>query len=144
MLSERVKKRLTLICLHGILILACLLILFPLLWVLRTSFAHRVIAYQIPPQWIFTPTFDNYITIFKEEPFHLFFLNSLIVALASTLVCLIIGAPAAFSYSRFRTGGNALRVGMLSTQMLPAITLVIPFFLLFKFLGLYNTRTGLV
>ena len=106
MLNERVKKRLPLICMHGILIMACLTVLFPLLWILRTSFAHRVIAYQIPPKWFFTPTFENYITIFKEEPFHLFFTNSLIVALASTLVCLIIGAPAAFSYSRFRTGGR--------------------------------------
>jgi len=144
MVNARLKKRLSLIFMHAILIVACLVILFPLLWILRTSFAHRVIAYQIPPKWFFTPTFENYIIIFKEEPFQLFFSNSLIIALSSTLVCLIIGAPAAFSYSRFRTGGNALRVSMLATQMLPAITLVIPFFLIFKSIGLYNTRIGLV
>ncbi|MBD3307181.1 ABC transporter permease subunit [candidate division KSB3 bacterium] len=144
MSHERFKKKLTLVGLHAILLFGCVIVLFPLLWILRTSFAHRVIAYQIPPQWIFTPTFANYVTIFREEPFHLYFANSLIVALASTLVCLLIGAPAAFSYSRFRTGGNALRVSMLATQMLPAITLVIPFFLIFKSIGLYNTRTGLV
>ncbi len=141
---DRLKRRLSLICMHTILIIACLAILFPLLWTLRTSFAHRVVAYQIPPKWFFRPTFDNYLVIFKEEPFQLFFGNSLIVASASTLVCLIIGAPAAFSYSRFRTGGNALRVSILATQMLPAITLVIPFFLILKSIGLYNTRTGLV
>ena len=144
MIDNRVKKRVTVFCLHGVLVIACLIVLFPLLWILRTSFAHRVIAYQIPPTWFFTPTLENYITIFKEEPFHLFFANSLIVALASTFVCLLIGAPAAFSYARFRTGGNALRVSMLATQMLPAITLVIPFFLIFKSVGLYNTKTGLV
>jgi multiple sugar transport system permease protein len=144
MISYRTKKRLTKIGLHAILIIACLLILLPLMWTLRTSFAYRVIAYRIPPQWFFTPTLDNYRIIFKEHPFPLFFMNSLIVASASTLVCLLIGAPAAFSYSRFHTGGNSLRVSMLSTQMLPAITLVIPFFLIFKNIGLYNTRIGLV
>jgi len=144
MLEYRLKRKITLILLHIILIIASIVILFPLIWVLRTSFAHRVIAYRIPPKWIFTPTLDNYRTIFQEEPFHLYFINSFIVAFLSTVVCLLIGAPAAFSYSRFRTGGNALRVGILSTQMLPAITLVIPFFLIYKLIGLYNTRIGLV
>ena len=103
----------------------------------------RVIAYRIPPEWFFKPTWDNYIMIFKNHPFHLFFANSLIVALASTLLCLMIGAPAAYSFSRFRTGGNSVRVSILTTQMLPVITLVIPFFLIFRWAGLYNTRTGL-
>ncbi len=144
MFKYKFKKKITIISLHVILILASLIILFPLLWTLRTSFAYRVIAYQIPPKWIFMPTFENYKIIFKSQPFLLFFTNSSIVALTSTVVCLIIGAPAAFSFSRFRTGGDALRLGILATQMLPAITLVIPFFLIFKLIGLYNTRIGLV
>jgi multiple sugar transport system permease protein len=90
------------------------------------------------------PTLENYSIIFKDHPFPRFFGNSFIIASASTLICLVLGAPAAFSYSRFRTGGDALRVSMLATQMLPAITLVIPFFLIFKAIGLYNTRMGLV
>jgi multiple sugar transport system permease protein len=143
-MTYRTKKKLTLIVLHIVLVLACLVVVLPLLWIFRTSLAYRVIAYKIPPQWLFTPTLDNYRIIFKEEPFHLYFLNSMAVASLSTLVCLAIGAPAAFSYSRFRTGGDSLRVSMLATQMLPAITLVIPFFLIYKMIGLYNTRIGLV
>jgi len=138
------KKRIVSICLHGVLVLASAGILFPLLWTFRTSFAYRVTAYKIPPQWFFVPTLENYGLIFKSQPFLLFFSNSLIVALASTMICLMIGAPAAFSYARFRTGGDLLRIGMLATQMLPAITLVIPFFLIYKAIGLYNTRAGLV
>lgn len=143
-MTYRTKKKLTQIALHLVLILACLVVILPLLWIFRTSLAYRVIAYRIPPEWFFTPTLDNYRIIFKEEPFHLYFLNSMVVASLSTLICLAIGAPAAFSYSRFRTGGNSLRVSMLSTQMLPAITLVIPFFLIYRMIGLYNTRIGLV
>ena len=144
MINYRFNKKLRLFFIHATLTAACLIVVLPLLWILRTSLVHRVLAYQIPPRWFFKPTLDNYAVIFKEEPFGLFFANSLIVAIASTILCLVIGAPAAFSYSRFRTGGNTLMLGMLATQMLPAITLVIPFFLIYKTIGLYNTRIGLL
>ncbi len=142
--NYRLRKRLTSVLVHLALIVACLAILFPLLWTLRTSLLHKVMAYTVPPPLLFTPTLDNYLTIFKEVPFQLFFLNSLIVALLSTGLCLLVGAPAAYSYARFGTGGNALRLSMLGTQMLPAVILVIPFFLIYNFLGLFNSRLGLI
>ena len=142
--NYRLRKRLTSVLVHLVLILASLAILLPLLWTVRTSLVHKVLAYTVPPPLLFKPTLDNYLTIFMEVPFQLFFLNSLIVALAATGLCLVIGAPAAYSYARFGTGGNVLRLGMLGTQMLPAVILVIPFFLIYNFLGLFNTRVGLV
>ncbi|RLC17737.1 MAG: carbohydrate ABC transporter permease [Deltaproteobacteria bacterium] len=143
MISYKARNRLTKITMHTMLIVASMTIIFPFLWILRTSFAYKVIAYRIPPEWFFFPTLDNYFMIFKSHPFHIFFLNSLVVALVSTVTCLIIGAPAAYSFARFRTGGNSVRVGVLTTQMLPAITLVIPFFLIFNKIGLYNSLPGL-
>ena len=144
MLTYKIKKRIRLILINAVLIAACIAILFPLLWTLRTSLAYRVLAYKIPPKWFFIPTLENYKIIFQNHPFPRFFINSFVVALLSTAVCLILGAPAAFSYSRFRTGGDILRVSMLATQMLPAITLVIPFFLILNKINLYNTRFGLI
>jgi len=144
MINYRLKKRVSLSLVHLILIIECLIVVLPILWIFRTSLVHRVLAYRIPPKWIFVPTLENYKVIFKEEPFKQFFANSIIVAVSSTLVCLAVGAPAAFSYSRFKTGGNALVIGILATQMLPPITLVIPFFLVYKTIGLYNTRIGLI
>jgi len=144
MINYRLKKRVSLSLAHLILIIECLIVILPILWIFRTSLVHRVLAYRIPPKWIFIPTLENYRVIFKEEPFKLFFANSIIVAVSSTLICLAVGAPAAFSYSRFKTGGNALVIGILATQMLPPITLVIPFFLVYKTIGLYNTRIGLI
>jgi multiple sugar transport system permease protein len=143
-INYRRRKRLTNFLVHLVLILASLAILFPLLWTLRTSSVHRVLAYQIPPPLFFRPTLDNYLKIFQEEPYQLYFLNSLIVATVSTLFCLIVGAPAAYSYARFKTGGNFLRLSMLGTQMLPAVILVIPFFLIYNFIGLFNSRIGLI
>lgn len=127
-----------------ILIFASLTVLLPILWVVRTSIANRLIAYKIPPVWIFTPTFDNFKTIFETYPFQDYFVNSLIVSSAGSLVALVIGSLAAYSIARFRTGEPTLRLSMLSTQMLPPIALVIPIFLIMNVIKLWDTMTGLI
>lgn len=65
---------------HIILIIFSLIIVLPLLWIVRTSFATDVIAYEIPPRLIFLPTLKNYILLFKENNFALKFYNSFTVA----------------------------------------------------------------
>jgi len=127
-----------------ILIFASLAILLPILWVIRTSLANRLIAYKIPPVWFFTPTFDNYLTIFDKYPFQNYALNSLLISGAASIVALLIGSLAAYSIARFRTGDPALRLSMLATQMLPPIALVIPIFLIMRFLQLWDSLSGLI
>jgi len=127
-----------------ILIFASLAILLPILWVIRTSLANRLIAYKIPPVWFFTPTFDNYLTIFDKYPFQNYALNSLLISGAASIVALLIGSLAAYSIARFRTGDPALRLSMLATQMLPPIALVIPIFLIMRFLQLWDSLAGLI
>lgn len=129
---------------HSILIVACLCILLPLIWVIRTSLVQKVVAYQIPPEWLALPSLENYVHIFTEKAFHLYFFNSFYIAVLTSLVSLVIGSLAAYSFSRFRTGGDLVRVGILSTQMLPVVTLVIPFFLLARVTNLLHTRTLMV
>src|SRR5690606_32013985 len=129
---------------HLILGLCCLVVLSPLLWVLRTSFADKIVAYQLPPALFFTPTLDNYRMILVEMDFGTFFLNSLIISLTSTLLAVVIGALAAYAIDRYKAGGNAMPVVILATQMMPPIVLVIPFFLIFKDIGLTDSRAGLI
>ncbi|CAA0093698.1 Trehalose transport system permease protein SugB [Starkeya nomas] len=129
---------------HLILGGASAVILLPLLWVLRTSFADKVVAYQIPPDLFFTPTLDNYREVLLRFDFGSFFLNSLIVAMATTLIALMLGALAAYAIDRFRTGGPVMPLAILATQMMPPIVLVIPFFLIFKQVGLADTHVGLI
>lgn len=129
---------------HAILIFASAVILLPLLWVLRTSFADKVIAYKIPPDLFFTPTLDNYRDILLQFDFGSFFLNSLLIAVMTTLIALAIGALAAYVIDRHRTGGPVAPIAILATQMMPPIVLVIPFFLIFKKIGLTDTHAGLV
>lgn len=127
-----------------VLIFASLSILLPILWVIRTSLANRLIAYKIPPVWFFTPTFDNYLTIFDKYPFQNYALNSLLISGAASIVALLVGSLAAYSIARFRTGDPALRLSMLATQMLPPIALVIPIFLIMRFLQLWDSLSGLI
>ncbi|PWH14743.1 MAG: carbohydrate ABC transporter permease [Anaerolineae bacterium] len=138
------RRNLGLLITHLILSGASLVILLPILWVMRTSFANRLIAYKIPPVWFFTPTLENYRIIFEKYPFQKYFYNSILVSAAASLVALALGALAAYSIARFKTGDPILRLSMLSTQMLPPITLVIPIFLLARIFHLWDSRLGLV
>lgn len=122
---------------HLVLIAACLSILLPVLWTLRTSFANRRIAYD-PATLLFVPTLDNYTKIFATEAFLKYFWNSLWIGLASTAFSLAVGALAGYSIARFRTGGQPFSLTVLGTQMLPPVALVIPFYLLAQRFGLLD------
>jgi len=143
-MPTKVKRNIGLLASNIILIFASLTILLPILWVIRTSLANRLIAYKIPPVWVFKPTLDNYLTIFDKYPFQDYFLNSLIISASASVVALIIGSLAAYSIARFRTGDPWLRLSMLSTQMLPPIALVIPIFLIMNVIKLWDTLPGLI
>jgi multiple sugar transport system permease protein len=143
-MPTKVKRKLGLVFSNIILILASLSVLLPILWVIRTSLANRLIAYKIPPVWFFKPTLDNYLTIFEKYPFQDYFMNSLIISASASIVALIIGSLAAYSIARFRTGDPWLRLSMLSTQMLPPIALVIPIFLIMNVISLWDTLPGLI
>jgi multiple sugar transport system permease protein len=116
---------------HVILTLASLSIFLPILWTARSSFGTRDLAYRPGELW-FSPTLDNYRKIFIDQKFQTYLWNSLWIGLATALVCLAIGSLAAYSIARFRTGGAALSLTILGTQMLPPVTLVIPLYLLIR------------
>ncbi len=128
---------------HLVLIAFSAAILLPLLWVLRVSLTDKLTAYKIPPEW--GPLkLENYVEIFQAYPFATWFTNSLIVALATTIVALPLAAAMAYAFARFNTGGTPLRLGILASQMLPPIILVLPLFALFLGVGLLNSYAALV
>ena len=122
---------------HLILIVACLTILLPILWTVRTSLANRRLAYD-PGTLVFAPTLANYAKIFVDDTFLKYFWNSLWIGLSSALFSLAIGSLAAYSIARFRTGGQPFSLSVLGTQMLPPVALVIPFYLLAQRFGLLD------
>jgi len=130
---------------HGLLVGILLITLFPIYWMIVTSLKTQMEAFALPPLWIFKPTLENYTEIFRIRPFHLYILNSIIISTCTVIFTLIIGTIAAFSLARFQfKGRDHIAMWFLSTQMVPPIVALIPFFIILKKLYLLDTHLGMI
>jgi sorbitol/mannitol transport system permease protein len=123
-----------------------LLIFFPILWTILTSFKTEAQAISAPPVFLFFDwTLENYATVQERSDYFRHFWNSVIIAGGSTLLGIIVAVPAAWSMA-FVPGRRTkdILLWMLSTKMLPAVGVLYPIYLIFIKLGLLDTRTGLV
>ncbi|MGL6211631.1 MAG: carbohydrate ABC transporter permease [Paracoccaceae bacterium] len=123
-----------------------LIIFFPVLWMVLTSFKTEPSAVAIPPQILTAEwTLENYAEVWGRSDYPRFFWNSVVIAVGSTLLGLAIAIPAAWSMA-FVPGKKTkdLLMWMLSTKMMPAVGVLIPMYLLFLYLRLFDTRTGLI
>jgi len=128
--------------------------LFPLYWVITTSFKSPNDILSWPPKFLFKPTLANYLGTTTgialggraARPLNItpYLINSLVIDAISTLISTIVSAMAAYSISRFKTGGSFFINWFLSLRMLPPVVLAIPLFIFFKSLGLVNTWWGLI
>lgn len=128
---------------------------FPVLWIILTAFKSYGDALAVPPKFIFTPTLDNFISVFsrayssggkaQDTGFSLYFFNSIFISGTSVALALIIGTLAAFGFSRYPLKGNDIYLFViLTTRMLPAIVVIIPIFLMFRVVGLSGTYAGII
>ena len=123
-----------------------LLIFFPVLWMILTSFKTEASAVAMPPQFLSADwTLENYAEVWSRSDYPRFFWNSVVIAVGSTLLGLVIAIPAAWAMA-FVPGKRTkdLLMWMLSTKMMPAVAVMIPIYLLFLRFGLLDTRIGLV
>lgn len=119
--------------------------LLPLITMVLTAIKPAEEIYAANFSWLtLHPTLDHFAVAWRVAPFGRYFLNSLGVAVATTLLVLLIGSMAAFALSRLRFAGRpVLLFGMLGTTMIPFQVLLIPFFILLTALGLVNSLAGL-
>jgi multiple sugar transport system permease protein len=118
--------------------------LLPFLWLLQMSFKPTPMILEFPPRLLFMPTVEHYVGLWQGG-FPESFVNSLITSGVSTLLALVIGVPAAYALSRWSGRGRfGLGLSILLTRMAPPIAFTIPFFLAYRYLGLLDTRTGLI
>jgi sorbitol/mannitol transport system permease protein len=123
-----------------------LLIFFPVLWTILTSFKTELDAISIPPKWIFFDwTLENYATVQERSNYFRFMMNSVYLALGSTALGLIFAIPAAWAMAFSPTPRTKdVLLWMLSTKMLPAVGVLIPIYLIFRDWGLLDSRVGLI
>src|SRR6476469_7895678 len=128
---------------HLVLIAFSASILLPLVWLLRVALTDKLTAYKIPPEWA-PLRLDNFIEILVNYNFAGYFLNSMVAAIGSTAIALPLATAMAYAFARQNTGGAALRLVVLASQMLPPVILVLPMYSLFLMAHLLNTWTGLL
>lgn len=118
----------------------------PVLWMLSTSFKANGDVFSSPPKLITENfSFDAYREILGNGAQLRFFLNSYIVAIAVTILTLLVAILAGYAFSRFTFPlQKTINAVIISVQAVPPITLVIPYFGLVVALGLYNTYPGLI
>jgi multiple sugar transport system permease protein len=138
--------------------------IFPVAWAYLQSFKMPQEIFVLPPKLIFQPTLHNYLVVFGLQygnelenvaqttattgvtsEFPRYFLNSLIVSTGTTVMALILGASTAYSLARFRyKAKQTILLSILLVRMIPGIVLIIPFYLLYRDLGLIDTHLGLI
>ena len=117
--------------------------IFVFLWWLSLSLKPDIDNTAYPPIFIPPhPTLVNFAHVFNNNPFGLYTYNSLVVATASTVLSLLLGVPAGYGIAKARANGLAILV--LTSRMTPGLSFLIPWFMLFRFLGLNNTLWALI
>jgi multiple sugar transport system permease protein len=121
------------------------LALFPLLWMLLSSFKPNAELFQRPPK-LFPESFtwEHYIELFRFTSFPIYFVNTFWVAILSCVFGIIISMSAVYSVSRFNfIGARAFTFGTLFIYMLPPILLAIPFFRIWFNIGMTDSLVAL-
>jgi multiple sugar transport system permease protein len=130
---------------HAFLALAALIGLIPFLLILLTSLKHPSEAIVMPPKWVFTPTLENYRELLSNTDFLKSVLNSLIIAGGATIIATVLGILAGYVLSRFRLrGGMIISYMILFLRMVPPISFVIPYFVIWRFFHLADTYFAMI
>ena len=127
-----------------LLVVFFLFFIFPIYWMVATSLKNTVDIFSIPPKWFFKISLENYWYILSDDSgFLKKIFNSSIAAILNAIFTLLLTFPAAYSMSRYKTGGINLLMWFLSIRMIPPIVGAIPLFIIFSKLGLVDTFIAL-
>lgn len=131
---------------EGLLLVAiCLFCIFPFYWMVTTSLKTQVVALQDPPAWIFTPTLANYWEVLFEDRVGVSLINSIIVAVCTTALAVLLGTPAAYALARFEFRGKQdLWFWFITNRFVSPVVLAFPVFLISRELGLRDTHLALI
>lgn len=134
------------IVVYIICIVLTVIFLFPVTWMILSSFKSGSELFRYPPT-LFPehPTIDNYVQALRKGSFGLYFRNSALVAVLSTVVTVCVNTMAGYAFAKYRfKGDNFLFLFFIATLMLPMEVLMIPLFQVIKKVGMYNSFLGLI
>ncbi|MEP7289337.1 MAG: carbohydrate ABC transporter permease [Chloroflexota bacterium] len=133
---------------HGLSVLTLLIafvVFFPILWMVLTSFKTEADAYTDPPLLMFQPTLDNYRVALQESRYFDYLTNTIVITGFAALAAFILGIPAAYSLAYYPgKRSNFTMMWVMSTRMLPPVGVIVPLYIIFKNLSLFDTYSGLI
>lgn len=133
------------VALHGTLIVATFIALFPVLWVVLSSLKPKALIQSSEIRLFAEPTLENYRKVLFDTNFPQWFLNSLIVAAFTMVIGIAMSASAGYALSRFNfPGKRGLMWVFLLTQMFPVAILIVPIYTIMAKAGLIDTKASLV
>ncbi len=122
-----------------------LLLFFPLAWLLLTAFKTELQAISVPPLIVFEPTLENFAEVQERSDYLLYAKNSVITSVLSTVLGLLLAAPAAYSMAFFKSKHTKdILMWMLSTKMMPAVGALVPIYVLAQKAHLLDTQLALI
>ena len=144
--NEDKQKLTNQIIIYIVLSIFVLILAFPLIWMLSVSLKPTVETFSLPPKLIPSSIyFDGYIKILNNDQYRRFLLNSYLLGLVVTGLSVLIGTLAAYGFSRYKFFGDRIaKLFVITTQMVPTITLLIPLFGVIVWLKLYDSMWGLI
>jgi multiple sugar transport system permease protein len=134
----------TSIVVGGFLLLTCLAMLSPIIWTAASVTKPTDVAFLNPPVFVWQPTFDTFVDLWQTTNFYQYVINTLVVAVISTVLALILGLPAAYALSRAPGWiSTVLLVVALVFRALPRFAVVLPMYDIARTVGLYDTTFAL-
>src|SRR6266850_1627286 len=132
--------------LQALLALGALVMAFPFLWMVLTSFKDSSQAFVIPPRWIPDPwAWENYPASLQALPFGLAYFNSLYISAIVVTSTLLTASMAAYAFAKINFPGRELLFLLfLATMMVPGQVTIIPLFLIMKWLGWVDTHLAII
>ncbi|MFK7693840.1 carbohydrate ABC transporter permease [Paenibacillus sp. HJGM_3] len=138
----KARQRRNTVVLAVITLIVLLIFAFPFLWMLLASFKTQAQIMSTGQFFNFMPNLDNYTSVFREYDFLKYIWNSFVVAFGSTFFSLLLGLPAAYAIARHHL--HKLGLVILVARIIPGITFLIPWFILFSKVNLVDTYTALI
>ena len=131
---------------NGLVLFFAILSLFPLYWLVASSFKNSSDVIKMPPDW-FPKTFNyqNYVDVFNNQPAMKWAFNSLTVSLISTILLIIVSALAAYGFSKLKfKGRNIIYIIFISSLMIPKEVMIVPLFRIIQDFGMVNNLSGMI
>jgi multiple sugar transport system permease protein len=116
--------------------------IFVFAWMILTALKSGVQNIEYPPLFVFQPTLENFKAVFQQHNFFQYLINSTIIAVSATIISLLVGLPAAYSIVRYNQ--KKLSMAILVARMTPFISYLLPWYIVFRMLGLIDTFIGMI